>query len=199
MIYLKLIAHRGIHDDYIKENTYKSIYKALKDERYVGVEFDVRITKDNEFIIYHDAMYDGRLIKNMNYIDLPKYIPKLSTILKIKSDKIFLIEIKNIDGNINKFVKLLSKYKDKNIFVTSFNGKLMDKICKMNPTFKTGVLNYILNSIEMNCLDFICILDTLLDDKIINVLIENKKEIFSYGIINNNKIGLYDDVYYIVD
>ena len=51
----------------------------------------------------------------------------------------------------------------------------------------------------MNCLDFICILDTLLDDKIINTLIKNGKEIFSYGIINNKKIGLYDDVNYIVD
>ncbi len=100
---------------------------------------------------------------------------------------------------INKFIKLLSKYKDKNIYVTSFNGKLMEKICRMTPTFKTGVLNYILNSTEMNCLDFICILDTLLDDKIINTLIKNGKEIFSYGIINNKKIGLYDDVNYIVD
>lgn len=196
---MKLIAHRGIHDEKIKENTYKSIYKALTDDRYIGVEFDVRVTRDNEFVIYHDAMYDGRLIKNINYVELPKYIPKLSNILKIKSDKIFLIEIKNIEGNINKFIKLLSKYKDKNIYVTSFNGKLMEKICKMAPTFKTGVLNYILNSTEMNCLDFICILDTLLDDKIINTLIKNGKEIFSYGIINNKKIGLYDDVNYIVD
>ena len=34
---MKLIAHRGIHDEYIKENTYKSIFKALKDERYVAM------------------------------------------------------------------------------------------------------------------------------------------------------------------
>lgn len=196
---MKLIAHRGIHDEYIKENTYKSILKALNDERYVGVEFDVRITKDNEFVIYHDAMYEGRLIKNMNYHELPKYVPKLETILRIKSNKIFLIEIKNITDNVDKFINLLHKYKDKNIYVTSFNGKLMDKICKMKTSFKIGVLNYILNSTDVSCLDFICVLDTLLDEALVEVIEENNKEIFSYGIINNSKIGLYENVYYIVD
>ena len=61
------------------------------------------------------------------------------------------------------------------------------------------MVNYILNSTDVSCLDFICVRDTLLDEALVEVIEENNKEIFSYGIINNSKIGLYENVYYIVD
>lgn len=195
---MKLICHRGIHDKKIKENTYESIKKALDSDKYIGVEFDVRTTKDNEFVIHHDPLCNGTLISNTLYDELPKYVPKLEDILKINSDKIFLIEIKNINGNINKFIRLLDKYKDKNLYVMSFNSKLMNKICNKDVSFKTGVLNYVLNTMDMSCLDFICMLDTLLSDELVSVAESYNKEIMSYGIINKNNIGTMD-IYYIVD
>ena len=195
---MKLICHRGIHDKKIKENTYESIKKALDSDKYIGVEFDVRTTKDNEFVVHHDPHCNGALISNTLYNELPKYVPKLEDILKIYSDKIFLIEIKNINGNINKFIRLLDKYKDKNLYVMSFNSKLINKICNKDVSFKTGVLNYVLNTMDMSCLDFICMLDTLLSDELVSVAKSHNKEIMSYGIINKNNIGTMD-IYYIVD
>ena len=93
---MKLIKHRGLHNDQIKENTFDAILLAFKSDKYIGVEFDVRETIDHEFVIYHDPFYKDKLISDLNYNALPKYIPKLDDILKIKTNKIFLIEIKNI-------------------------------------------------------------------------------------------------------
>ena len=80
----------------------------------------------------------------------------------------------------------------------SFNSKLMNKICNKDVSFKTGVLNYVLNTMDMSCLDFICMLDTLLSDELVSVAKSHNKEIMSYGIINKNNIGTMD-IYYIVD
>ena len=87
----KLISHRGIVDDFIKENSYVAIKKALDSNKYVGVEFDVRETLDEEFIIYHDAFFNSKLVKNLKYQELPKYVPKLKDILEITSNKIFYV------------------------------------------------------------------------------------------------------------
>ena len=84
MIFLKLIKHRGFTNKSIKENTYDGIMKAFLDPKYEGVEFDVRETLDHEFILCHDPIINNKLIKDVKYSDLPKYIPRLKDILKIK-------------------------------------------------------------------------------------------------------------------
>lgn len=191
----KLISHRGIHNKKIIENSYLSIKSALESNEYIGVEFDVRVTKDNEFIIYHNSMYNNKLIKNINYKELPKYVPKLNDILKIKSNKIFLIEIKNINNLYKELINILNKYKNKNIYVMSFSNKIINKLDINNRNYKIGILNYVLNTDKnSNNLDFICILSSLLNDSIINTL--SNKEIFSYGL---NIKKEYNKVYYIVD
>lgn len=191
----KLISHRGIHTKEILENSYLSIKSALESNEYIGVEFDVRVTKDNEFIIYHNSMYNNKLIKNINYKELPKYVPKLSQILKINSNKIFLIEVKNINNLYKEFINILNKYKNKNIYVMSFSNKIINKLDISNRNYKIGILNYVLNTDKnSNNLDFICILSSLLNDSIINTL--SNKEIFSYGL---NIKKEYNKVYYIVD
>ncbi len=190
----KLIKHRGIHNKNIKENSYDAILKALKSDKYMGCEFDVRETFDHEFIINHDALYDGKLIENLNYNELPKYMPKLSDILKINSNKIFLIEIKNINS-FAKFMNLLNKYQNKKIYVMSFSSNLINKINVPHKTYKIGILNYVLNTNEdSKNYDFIAILNSLLNDKIIRIL--NNKEIFSYGLFEKMN---YEKVYYITD
>lgn len=191
----KLIAHRGIHNKEIKENSYDAIYMALQSSKYIGVEFDVRLTLDNEFILYHDAMYNNKLIKNTLYRELPKYVPKLIDVLNIKSDKIFLIEIKNINDKYEEFIKLINKYKNKKIYIMSFSNKIINKLNKFKRNYKLGILNYVLNTDEIvKELDFVCILNSLLNDSIINTL--KNKEIFSYGLFEKKE---YDRVYYIVD
>lgn len=191
----KLISHRGLHNKNIIENSYIAIKNALNSSKYVGVEFDLRVTLDNEFIIYHDSFYNNKLIKNTMYKELPKYVPRLIDILKINSNKIFLIEIKDINDKYLKLIKILTKYKNKNIYVMSFSNKIIDKLNFNNKTYKLGILNYVLNTHKSNNeLDFICILNSLLNDKIMKIL--STKEIFSYGLFNKKE---YDKVYYIED
>ncbi len=190
---IKLIKHRGIHNDKIKENTYDAIKMALDSDKYVGCEFDVRETKDHEFIINHDPLYNGNLIENLNYNELAKYIPRLIDILKINTNKIFLIEVKNIKS-YNKFINLLNNFKKKKIYVMSFSNNIIDKINKVNKSYKVGILNYILNTTDNKNYDFVAILNSLINDNIISTLKE--KEIFSYGLLEKHK---YEDVFYITD
>ena len=189
----KLIKHRGIHNDKIKENSYEGIKLALEDDKYVGVEFDIRETKDHEFIVYHDPICNGKLIKDILYRELPKYVPRLKDILKIKSTKIFLVELKNIK-NFDKFINLLKRFSYQNIYVMSFSNKLIKKINIKDRKYKIGILNYVLNTDEfIQELDFVAILNSLLNDNILDIL--KDKEIFSYGLSEKLK---YEDVYYIV-
>ena len=195
MIFLfKLIKHRGIHDEDIHENTYEAIKNAFNNSKYVGVEFDIRETLDHEFVIFHNAYFNNKLISNTKYKDLPKYVPKLKDILKINSNKIFLLEIKNI-SSFSKFIFLLQKYNNKKIYVMSFSNNLINKVDINDRHYKIGILNYVLNTNkDIKKLDFICILNSLLNENILNIL--SDKEVFSYGIFENLK---YENVYYIVD
>jgi len=191
----KLISHRGIKKENIIENSYESIKKALESDEFVGVEFDVRITKDNEFIIYHDALYNNKLIKNTLYKELPKYVPRLIDILNINSDKLFVVEIKNINENYNLLINILDKYKDKKLYVMSFSNKVINKLDIENRFYKLGILNYVLNTnTNIKKLDFVCILNSLLNDNIVDNL--KDLEIFSYGLLEKKK---YDNIFYIVD
>ncbi len=194
---MKLIKHRGIFNDKIKENTYEGILKAFADDKYLGVEFDVRETKDHEFILNHDPLINGKLISDLNFIELPKYIPRLKDILKINSSKIFLIEIKNINS-FDKFINLLNKYSSKKIYVMSFSNRLINKINTSMRKYKIGILNYILNTNNnLLDLDFVCILNNFLNYKLINDL--KPLEVFSYGLISKDVQYKYPSIYYIVN
>jgi len=191
----KLISHRGIHDNKIKENSYLAILNALKDNKYVGVEFDIRTTLDNEFILFHNSFYNNKLIKNTLYKELPKYVPKLENILKINTNKIFLIEIKNINNEYEKLIKILNKYQSKNIYVMSFSNKVISKLNIKERTYKIGVLNYVINTNDLiSKLDFVGILNSLLNDYVLKKL--SSIEIFSYGLLSKKE---YNEVFYIED
>ena len=171
--------------------------KAFLDPKYEGVEFDVRETLDHEFILCHDPIINNKLIKDVKYSDLPKYIPRLKDILKIKTSKIFLMEIKNITS-FTKLINLLNKYQSKNIYVMSFSNKIINKLNTQSKTYKVGVLNYILNTNNnLPDLDFVCILNNFLNQKLIQDL--KPLEVFSYGLISSATEYKYPQVFYIVD
>ena len=62
---MKIIAHRG-NDQIHKENSKEAILNSLTKDYINGVEFDIRLTKDNKFIINHDPFYHYYYIKNTN-------------------------------------------------------------------------------------------------------------------------------------
>lgn len=64
---LNKIAHRGIHDKYI-ENTLKSFLECIK--RGYLIELDIRLTKDNYLVVFHDISLKRLFNKNKNINDL---------------------------------------------------------------------------------------------------------------------------------
>lgn len=144
---MRYIIHRGITSNNIKENTYLSIRNALYDKEALGVEFDIRLTKDKKIVLSHDSMINLNYIENMNYRDVIKYknITVLDKVLDINSNKIFLIDIKT-NNNYQEFskilIKYLSNYKNKNIYLASFDRKIIN-ILKKNLSNKMGYISFI--------------------------------------------------------
>ena len=118
---MKYIIHRGITSKNIKENSYLAIKKAIKDKESIGVEFDIRLTKDKKIVLSHNSLINLNVIEETNYSELIKnnYLTTLDKILDIDTNKIFLIDIKT-NNNYKVFGDILmntiNKY-NKNIYI----------------------------------------------------------------------------------
>lgn len=190
---MKFIAHRGLWNKINKTNSYNAIYNGLHSEKYIGIETDIRVTRDGVFIIYHDSLYKGKLVKNILYKEIKNDACKLESILKIKTDKVILLEIKDFDMDVKKFLKLLNKYK-RVIWIMSFDSRVIEKIRKISRKYRLGVLNYILNSDSDYNFDFICLLDVISSDFILSSFKKRGIDVIIYGTIKIDK-----NLTYIID
>lgn len=187
-----IISHRG-NDIYgYKENTKKAIISTLKSDYTDGVEFDIRITKDNKFVINHDLIFNGKIIKNTNYKDL-KLDELNNTLKKIKSDKIIIIEIKDNLKNINTLCKILKKYKHLNIYIHSFNYRMLKNIKLNYPNYKVGLIVSKLFNQDKNIsiFDFISLNYRIYNNTYNDIFIwtiNNKKNFKKYNSKNINII-----------
>lgn len=195
-----LIAHRGKVDSINKENTIEAFKAAINDIKYDGFELDIRETKDKKIVVVHDFVVDNKLIKRVNYKELERYnIPLLESVLKLDTEKIIMIEIKDPNMDIEALSKLLEKYQDKKIYLMSFYNNTIKEFLKLSHTCKCGILNYGFNhEYSYNEYDFICILDFSLTDNIIDYFRRRKIEVFSYGLLTN-KLNIKEYVNYIID
>ena len=192
-----LIAHRGLVKKGVIENTLPAFLGAIKSEKYTGFELDIYASKNGTFVVHHDPLLDGKFIWNYNDKELRKKgVSKLIDVLRLNTDKIILIEIKDININIEKLTKLLNKYKNKKIYVMSFFNSVIKKFKK--PTFKVGILNYILNSTSEYNYDFIGILYDVATNRMIESFKNRNIEVFLYAL-NKKDQYIFKDVYYIVD
>ena len=104
------ISHRGIYDNKrIIENTIDSFEKSIN-KKY-AIELDLRLTKDNKIIVFHDEKLD-RLsnrkgyIKDIDYREIKgislindNLIPTFDEVLNLVDGKVpLLIELKDIKG-----------------------------------------------------------------------------------------------------
>ncbi len=190
---MRLIAHRGLWDENIKDNSYEALKKGLESDKYIGIECDIRVTRDNKFIIYHNILYKGELIKNKIYSKL-KDIPLLEDILKISSDKLYLLELKDFNMDLDKLLKLLDKYK-RNIYIMSFDLNILKSLKKLSNKYKIGVLNYVFNSESDYNLDFICLLDVVATNRVIDYYESKNIEVIIYGVnsVKRNLTYIVDD------
>lgn len=193
-----LIAHRGVWNKNIKENSMEAFIEAISNPIYSGFELDIYTSLDGEFMIHHSPLVDGKFIWKYDSKTLKeKGLVSLIDVLKLDTDKIILIEIKDINIDADKFVKLLKKYKYQNIYVMSFFNSVMRKFDNKR-TFKIGLLNYILNSDSEYHYDFICLLYDVATPYMIDSFKQIGIEVFLYAIQKKDKLN-YQDVYYIVD
>lgn len=196
-----LIAHRGLKKE-AKENTLKAFEKSINNSFYDGFECDVRTTKDHVFVICHNPIYKGKIISLTEYKDLKKeHLPTLESVLKLKTNKIIMLEIKEINCDINRLSMLLQKYDYQNIYVMSFYNKVINNLLKKDLKIKVGVLNYVLNSENSyQNYDFICLLENIMTPNLENYFTSQQKEVFIYGIHNlENLTKEYKKSYFITD
>ncbi len=196
---MQFIAHRGVWNKKEEQNTLMSFLLAIKDDQFIGFELDVRMSKEKDFFVYHDYLYKGNPFKTYKTEFLKKEkIPTLESVLKLNHNKIVLIEIKDYDLDIEKFIRLLDKYMNKKIYIMSFNDKVIKKIGEKTKRYKLGILDYILNFKEEFKIDFICLLNSTITNKIINKNNSKNIETFSYGVFTKDSMRI-KNIKYIVD
>ncbi len=207
--------------DTYNENTYLALKKALYNKDIAGIEFDIRLTVDNKIVLSHDSLInmnsDGNgILETKTLSELKTYnfgtkikqtITTLDKILDINSNKIFLIDIKP-NHNEKVFAKVLYDYllpyKDKNIYLASFNKKILRELKKIDNKLNIGGI-YLFN-FKLNNYDFYVLRHNYIKEKIILKIFKEKKDLFLWTINSNkdidilkNKINNLDDIYLICD
>ena len=205
-----LIAHKGVHNSQIPENTIPAFTKSV-DKNYI-IELDIHILKDNTIVVYHD--YNllklcgvNKVIETLSYAQLfktkikNKYtIPTLEQVMRIVAGKVpILIEVKDMNNN-SKFeeglVKILDNYKGE-FAIQSMNPFVIDWFNKNRKDYVIGLiifneLNYNIVKKYIRKIDFISVYKKQLPFKskllTIGWTIRNKKEYKKYESLCDNLI-----------
>ena len=156
----KIFGHRGLPHSY-EENTFKSLNKAQ--EICDFVETDVRITKDGELVLYHDAEIQTQKIEELSLSDINELIDiEISEIHlvsreQIKGDTNFELKISSKDDDLNKvFLEKIINLTNPEDIVSSFDWEI---ILNNRESFKSkyGILidkeNQLFESKAMSNLD----------------------------------------------
>ena len=141
-----IIAHRGFADN-CRENTLESYRRAIE----VGadaIELDVRKTKDNLFVLFHDESISGKQINQLTYEEISYLagnssfqVPTLVEVLKLVKGKIILdVELKEKDYEIDVIALILEYLTIEQFIVTSFQFESLLTIKFNYPQVKTGIL-----------------------------------------------------------
>lgn len=138
---LKGVAHRGLWNEKVSENSLEAFRLAIKNN--VAIELDIHLTKDNDLVVIHDEKLerltgkDGivedlttkELQENYTLLDGQK-IPRFEEVLELVNEQVpILVELKVFRKNYKPLAKkaeeVLSKYiKDKkNIVLISFDPR----------------------------------------------------------------------------
>lgn len=146
------IFHRGYHNHKIMENSKKSFTKVvdfhlLKPHLNIGVEFDIRLTRDNQYVVLHDENLNRLFNINKKVSELSlnqlKFISNqilsLDEACKIFEHLDILIDIE-IKSHHNLQLELLKKYFNKKFIVFSTFDKNIYK--KLNCKNKIKLSNF---------------------------------------------------------
>lgn len=141
---IKLSGHRGYRAQEI-ENTRKAILRAIK-EKIDYIEIDIRKTKDEELVLFHDShinrLLNGRAkienltlnnLKQFSYKDGQKIITldEVFSLIKDKISAILDIKARKVE---KKIINLIENHEmSENVIIQSFSGKAIKDFHKFNP------------------------------------------------------------------
>ena len=205
-----LIAHRGVHNSQIPENTIPAFVKSV-DKNYI-IELDIHMLSDKTIVVYHDYNLKkltgvNKVIETLSYAQLSKIrinkrytIPTLEQVIHIVNGKVpLLIEVKDMNNN-SKFeeelVKILDNYKGE-FSIQSMNPSSIDWFHKNRKDYVVGLiifneLNYNIIKKYTKKIDFISIYKKQLPFKINKLVlgwtIRNEKEYNKYKNLCDNLI-----------
>lgn len=200
-----LIAHRGVHNSIVPENTLPAFYKSV-DKNYI-IELDIHILSDKTIVVYHDynlfrLTAVNKNIESLSYTQLSKIkiknkytIPTLKQVIQMIKGKVpILIEVKDMNNN-NKFeeelVKILDNY-DGEFAIQSMNPFVIDWFYKNRKDYILGLivynkLNYKLLKKYMKKVDFLSINKKYLPFK-------TKKLVLGWTIKNSIEYNKYKNL-----
>lgn len=128
----RLQCHRGFWVEGLQQNSLASLKKAYE-LGYKMSEFDIRITKDQQVILFHDDLIGTQKISEMTLAEVEKYhkVDSFESVMQwlVNTNGYFLnIEIKSKSRKVNdrplekKVLELILKYKVENrVLISSFN------------------------------------------------------------------------------
>ena len=155
---MKFYAHRGASADF-PEHT-MAAYRGAIEQGALGFECDIRVTKDEVLILWHDANMkkeakSAAIIANCTYAEIKQIYPAVMTLnelldLAIENKKSLALETKHPVPTGNRVEELvvaeLHKRKDAikksgiDVVIMSFSWFAIEKIKKIDPTIKTVML-----------------------------------------------------------
>ena len=215
---MNIIAHRGIHNEAIPENSMKAFSLALK--KNIPIEFDIHILKDKNIVVFHDdnlkrMTNKDKFIKECTYEEIKdlklkntdEKIPLLKDVLKLVNGKVLLdIELKMdvTDHSLEDgLIEILKDYNGE-VILKSFDYRKV-KYLKKHTNYKIGLLikrmsgfkDFIIRNINFNILikpDFLACNKNMLDCKSVKTF---KKDIYIWTIKNKDELKIYKSDYYI--
>lgn len=148
-------AHRGLHNSDYPENSIAAFENAIN--KGYAIEFDIRITKDNNWVVFHDkniARMTGKdidlnrinfnLLQQIKLNNTENYVPLLIDVLNLIDGRVpLLIEIKpfkRFKKHLLNLVKLLDNYKGE-FAVFSFSPFIVNWFRKKRPTYIRGQIS----------------------------------------------------------
>lgn len=174
----KLIAHRG-YSEYERENTLAAFMAASEIENFYGMETDVHVTKDNHYVLIHDAD-TGRVSNHTSAIDVEKstfeevraiYLPGLKedtpkellqiptmeeyfTVCK-ENNKKAVFELKQ-DFTVEQLNEIIKRIKDKKMLDdTIFISFHLNALIKLRTLLPHQPIQYLLCEIYEDTLDIL--------------------------------------------
>lgn len=140
-----IVAHRGAWGAGIRENSLAAFERAIE----LGadmIEFDVRRTRDDQLIIFHDAELAGTPVAELTRSDLAAEIgappPRLDEALELAADRIALaVELKE-DRDLDRIAPMLAGFATgaSQLIVISFIDRVLAQLAESTPQLRRGLL-----------------------------------------------------------